>query len=357
MIMNFIAQEFNGIASARFYGITIPDLKTMSDYAKWLAKDYVEALDQTIERYTSYISKARSDKDKKALVDYGQQKAAVVRKRCRLYRFLAPFADNPKQIEDHWVMNKEYKKGAWNLEFKPIEVSQFAEEHLFYYGERILMMSATILDKEAFFKSLRVNPDDCEFIRTDSPFAPETREVQIVPVAKLSAKTKDKALPKITEVVEMIINELHPDEKGIIHTHSYEIQQYLMENIKTDRFVFHTAGNREEQLDYHKLVKKPTILVSPSMYEGVDLKDEMSRFQIVIKMPFPYLGDKQVAAKKERFKGWYEHQTAVALIQSFGRSTRNEKDYSTTYVLDANFVWFYENNRNLFPDWLNINFG
>ena len=354
MLMSFVEQSFSGTIAERLYGISIPDLKSMQEYALWLAKDYMEALNATIARFSANVKKALRAKDKTSLIYSSQQKASVVRKKCRLNRFLGPFKDHPGTIEDKWVMNKEHKKGKIYLEFKPIEVSEFAEQHLFKYGEKILMMSATILDKNAFFKSLRVDPDQCEFIRTDSPFHPDTRQVQIIPVAKVSNKNKHKALPEVAEVVEMIVNELHPTDKGIIHTHSYEIQQFLLNKIKTDRFVTHTTGNREEQLEFHKTVDKPTVMISPSMFEGVDLKDDISRFQIVVKMPFPYLGDKQVAAKKERFKGWYEHQTAVSLIQSFGRSTRNEDDYSTTYVLDANFVWFYDKNKNLFPEWLNL---
>ena len=36
------------------------------------------------------------------------------------------------------------------LIFKPIDVSAFAQEYLFRLGRKVLMMSATILDRETF---------------------------------------------------------------------------------------------------------------------------------------------------------------------------------------------------------------
>ncbi len=353
-LMSFVEQSFNGLITERLYNIGIPDLKNMVSYAEWLSKEYLLALNAALSKEVEAIKKAAKSKNKEAVIRHSERKASILRKRCRLNRFLNPFREDPKTIKEHWVMNKFTKKGKLNLEFKPIEVSRFAEEHLFKYGEQVIMMSATILDKKAFFKSLRVDPSDCTFIRTDSPFSEDSRQVHIVPVSKINNRNKKEALPKIADTVKTIINEIHPEDKGIIHTHSYEIQQFILNNVGSPRLVMHTKGNREEQLEYHKTVDKPTILLSPSMYEGVDLKDNTSRFQIVIKMPFPYLGDKQVAAKKKRFKGWYEHQTAISLIQSFGRSTRNEDDYSITYLLDSNFVWFYERNKHLFPEWLNL---
>jgi len=53
----------------------------------------------------------------------------------------------------------------------------------------------------------------------------------------------------------------------------------------------------EEVIKFHETSPHPTVLISPSMMEGVDLADDMSRFQILCKVPFPYLGD---AAIKKR---------------------------------------------------------
>ena len=86
------------------------------------------------------------------------------------------------------------------------------------------------------------------------------------------------------------------------------------------------------------------------MSEGVDLKDDLSRFQIVCKVPYPYLGDKLVKKKMNKWKWWYALQTAKTIVQSVGRSVRSKDDSAVTYILDSDFERFYNINRPLFPE-------
>jgi Rad3-related DNA helicase len=63
----------------------------------------------------------------------------------------------------------------------------------------------------------------------------------------------------------------------------------------------------------------------------------LSRFQIIAKVPFPNLGDKYISVKKDLLPKWYAYQTAKTIVQSYGRSVRNENDYAVTYILDSDF--------------------
>tara|TARA_Y100001938_G_scaffold30629_1_gene41606 strand:- start:165 stop:473 length:309 start_codon:yes stop_codon:yes gene_type:complete len=94
--------------------------------------------------------------------------------------------------------------------------------------------------------------------------------------------------------------------------------------------------------------KEATVLLSPSMTEGVDLKEDLSRFQIICKVPFPYLGDKLVRKKMNKWDWWYDLQTAKTIIQSVGRSIRSESDSAVTYILDSSWERFYGKNKKLF---------
>jgi Rad3-related DNA helicase len=85
------------------------------------------------------------------------------------------------------------------------------------------------------------------------------------------------------------------------------------------------------------------------MMEGVDLKDELSRFQIICKIPFPYLGDLVVKKRMERNDKWYPYMTAKSIIQSLGRSIRNQSDHAISYILDGDWERFYNKNKHLFP--------
>ena len=86
------------------------------------------------------------------------------------------------------------------------------------------------------------------------------------------------------------------------------------------------------------------------MEEGVDLKNELSRFQIICKIPYPYLGDTLVKSRMQKWKWWYSLQTAKTIVQSIGRSVRNVNDYAVTYILDEDWNRFYSRNKSLFPD-------
>ena len=218
---------------------------------------------------------------------------------------------------------------------------------LFKYGEFNILMSATIISKENFCKLLGIQEDQAEFLKIPSPFPLENRPVIYSGVGKMSANNINYTLPKLRDAVVAILQQ-HKNEKGIIHCHSYKIAWYLKKNIKNSRLLIHDSENRDHVLARHASANTPTVLLSPSMTEGVDLKDDLSRFQIICKVPFPYLGDKLIRKKMNKWKWWYDMQTAKTIIQSTGRSVRNEKDTAVTYILDSSWARFYDKNKNLF---------
>jgi Rad3-related DNA helicase len=233
--------------------------------------------------------------------------------------------------------------------FKSIDVSKFASHYLLRLGHKVLLMSATILDHNVFCQSLGIPMNDVEFIRIPSPFPIENRPVVILPVGKMGSKNLDATLPKLATAVREILSS-HPNEKGIIHCHTYKIVTYLKRVLKSKRVLTHNSDNRDAILQKHLNSKEPTVLLSPSMTEGVDLRGEYSRFQIICKVPYPYLGDKLVKKRMNKWKSWYPLQTAKAIVQSVGRSVRSSDDHAVTYVLDSDWDRFYSYNKQLFPE-------
>ena len=164
----------------------------------------------------------------------------------------------------------------------------------------------------------------------------------------MSSKAIDDTLPRMVQAVKAIMAE-HKNEKGIIHCHSYRVANYLKKNIRSTRLLIHNSETRERILEKHMKAKKPTVLISPSMTEGVDLKGDLSRFQVICKVPYPYLGDKLVRKKMNKWKWWYPLQTAKTIVQAVGRSVRSSEDSAVTYILDSDFEMFYNRNRSMFP--------
>ena len=131
--------------------------------------------------------------------------------------------------------------------------------------------------------------------------------------------------------------------------YAVKIANHLKRSLRSNRILVHDSTDRDQVLEKHKSSNKPTVLLTPSMTEGVDLKDEYSRFQIICKIPYPYLGDKIVKKRMHKWKWWYSLQTAKSIIQSVGRSVRSEKDFAVTYILDEDWLQFYRRNKLLFP--------
>ena len=94
---------------------------------------------------------------------------------------------------------------------------------------------------------------------------------------------------------------------------------------------------RDEVIAEHVNSSKPTVLISPSLHTGLNLKDDISRFQIITKVPYPNKGDRWIEAKRKIDEDWYYWQTALRLVQGSGRSIRSKEDWAKTYVLDSAF--------------------
>jgi Rad3-related DNA helicase len=92
------------------------------------------------------------------------------------------------------------------------------------------------------------------------------------------------------------------------------------------------------------------------MTEGLDLKGDLGRFAIIVKLPFLYLGDKQIARRREIDPDWYNYQTSLTLIQAMGRVMRSEDDFCSIYIMDSLFHWFYNTNKKFFPKYITESF-
>ncbi len=253
-----------------------------------------------------------------------------------------------------WTVERRGSSEGQTVSFKPVKVASFAEPLLFGFGKRVLMLSATILDPPTYLRSLGVDPEDAEVISVKSNFPPENRPIYLRPTARLTRHYLEADLPKlVAEIAELF--EAHPHDKGLIHAHSYRISSHIARNLPKryhDRLVTHySADGREAALEAHSLSPHPTVLLTPSMTEGIDLSGDLSRWQVICKIPYPYLGDPQIARRKSLDPAWYDWRTCLTVVQAYGRSVRSADDFAVTYVLDADFPAFVKRQRKRLPGW------
>jgi len=274
-----------------------------------------------------------------------------------LEKSLEAIIQDMKTNKENWIVSGIQRDSTNQLSkaiLTPLDVSGYFGPIL-DKGSISLFMSATILSREHLCKAVGLEPEKVKFIRIgQSDFPVKNRPIHLMNVAWLNAKTMNSNMPKIAKAVENIMS-IHRNEKGIIHTTSYMQLKFIKENISKENGsrLIETASNidRSEVLRTHYESPSPTVLISPSLHLGIDLKDELSRFQIIVKMPYPDLTDKKIAAKKARDPNWYTWTTILRLVQAYGRSVRSVDDHATTYILDSSATYLLKNARELIPQW------
>ncbi len=345
-LSKFIEMSISEKFSNQVLNIKFPESPTQLQAIGWIVEHYEPKLKLHVAHMESILEKYSSLRDKlDQFINISQKYEMLDKHLCKLHRFLEIYE------KDNWIMNaveSNFQKSK-KLEFKPVCVAPHSEDILFKSGKKVLMMSATILDFSGFCETLGIKEEEAAFISIPSPFPSENKPILYSGVGKMSSSSIDETLPKMATAIKEILKE-HKNDKGIIHCHSYKVAHYLKKKIRSSRILIHNSENRDEILKKHIGSKNPTVLLSPSMTEGVDLKGEISRFQVLCKVPYPYLGDKLIKKKMNKWRWWYPLQTAKTVVQSVGRSIRSKDDYAVTYILDSDWERFYNRNSGYFPE-------
>jgi Rad3-related DNA helicase len=288
------------------------------------------------------------DVDKELLID-------IVQDIDKLTRTINNILSNP----NNWIVSEVQKENydVNRVELKPLDPSKYIKA-IVEKCPKTLIMSATILNNKTFEKNLGLDSEDnsTKFIQIQSDFPVENRPIFPLSVEYLNFSNLQQMTvkSKISRAIDNIMH-IHSNDKGIIHTSSYEQLNFIKENLsKTNsrRLILTDPEiERDEVIREHAESKKPTVLISPSLHTGLDLKDQLSRFQIITKVPYPNITDKWTSEKRKLNKEWYYWQTALRLVQAYGRSIRSKDDWAKTYVLDSAFNYFVKVNYNILPKW------
>lgn len=239
------------------------------------------------------------------------------------------------------------EKRATHVTFTPLYINTLAS-NIFDHGEKILLMSATIIDHKKYAKNLGIK--DYTYIEVESEFDSKKSPIYVSKKYPLSKQTINTYLPRIITNIQQLLDH-HSDEKGVIHTHTHDITQRVYESLDPSRLLYREPGvTNEDILKQHAETDQPTVLVSPSLTYGIDLKDDLARFQIIVKLPYLPLQDKRIQKLFKSDSEWYENKMLNTLVQSCGRATRGKDDYSTTYILDGNIVKVLHRCRGKLPN-------
>lgn len=214
----------------------------------------------------------------------------------------------------------------------------------------IVMTSATIGNIESFKQNLGIGEsiDDnlpSLFDFTNSP-------IYVLSRWKMSRTFKDQSFPSVQKATYELCNR-YSQKKGIIQTWTYDIAKRIYDeapdNLKQRMLLYNDSKEKRDLIEYHKSTDMHTILIGPTLNEGIDLPGDDCRFILMLKVPYPFMGSKLVKKKADIYDGWYNNETLRTIIQSIGRGIRYNGDWCQTYILDGCFSSLYFNMKKSFP--------
>jgi Rad3-related DNA helicase len=244
--------------------------------------------------------------------------------------------------------DRNYNTKVYKFIVRDLSEAEMVRSNFLVKLNKGIFMSATLGDIDEYAMMMGMKPDEYTGFRLPSLFDFSKSPVYLCKSGWLNYKNFEATIDKVIMDAIKICNEYHPNEKGIIHTSTFKICQLIKDKIELglvpdrNRFLFYNnAKEKEEMVQLLKESNKPYIIVGPSLYEGLDLKDDQGRFNILVKVPYSALTD-YTKKKIERFPFWYKRNTVEKIVQAIGRTNRHTNDYSTVYLLDSLFekiIW------------------
>ena len=334
------------------------DLVKFDKLVKQIFSDEIEItllanLDKLVEQL-SLIVKA-NERTREVMADeFGENELSADLK--QLFRLTDWCKDCHCKFEDYVTILKKVgvqkmikNPADKHIVFNCIDEYYLLQRHFYNrFGFKVLM-TATMGSPKDFMRNHGLK--SAKYFKMDSHFIWEKSPIIFYPGKKLSARHLEENIDwAIEKTVDLLTT--HINQRGIIHTGSYDLGERVWSKLPKEirKRVLTYRGSEEKDKIIRKLKKNPnTVLMGPSLLEGLNLANDDSRFQIFLKVPYPHLGDRYVKAKLEDSQTWYNWKTSISVLQGVGRSIRTPSDWAVTYLLDGNFADLLKAAGDQFP--------
>ena len=273
---------------------------------------------------------------------------------CFLNDFSTAIADcGPEYlVKTHNIPNDD--KGELSVSFNCAKEDYMCWRYLLSTADNNVLMSATVGMKEAFDDNIgmKFSEEGKSYMqRIPSTFDFSKSPIIINTRYKMSYSCKEFTFPKIREMIYYIVRQ-YKNFRGMIQTGSYANAKDIYDNapydIKQRLQLYNNSSEKHWTMEMHKALDN-SVIIGPTLVEGIDLPDDLCRFIIIAKVPYPNLKDKLVTAKMKLFPQWYDSETANSMIQGIGRGNRHPKDWCVTYILDGCFENLFNKTISQFP--------
>ncbi len=329
----------------------------------------IEGLDRAV-RYAAALSQQCTNR-KDELLTQESLSPGEVRERDRLQELIGEldwFVSDYRDPESAttWLVDQSEPQSApaetddgdpqgGPLTIKPMDPERYLQHTVWDRGNKFALLSATILNKEAFCRQVGLDPAAVALVDVPHTFPVEHRPLYDVTQGKMTYEHRSETIPKIARTIVRIMQH-HPEEKGLIHAHSYDIQERLADLLADfgvgDRVRTHSRDDRDADLESWKATDDPDVFLSVKMEEALDLKGDLCRWQVLCKAPFLNTSDSRVAHRLEAGQwAWYFRTALRTVIQACGRVVRAPDDHGATYLADSSLLDVFERARTDMPDW------
>lgn len=341
----------------------------LQDAHIWVRDEYFPRLNQYITRLNDEVMRIESYAENSVGKSISKEDQNTIKRYHTYVRHATTVRDimleSLEYLLDNYVIIVEDKK----FTIKALYGSTAFHNIVKPMADKFLLMSSTILNRDGFCRDLGIDPEQAAFLSLQSEFDRGNRLVIYQPTAKMNYGWDNNEPSRNAARTRMILNikdilDAHKDVSGIIHTGSFKLSNWVVRELATNKthYVLHhnptgdkfNDANRDDVItEYMNSAKvRPTLLVSPSITEGLDLKHDLGRFAIFAKVPYPNIGDAWIKRRMEISADWYRRQTLKEMIQGSGRICRTPTDWGVTYILDESFTYLYNATKtHVIPRW------
>lgn len=336
-LMNFVAIPLSS-RSLEAIGIDLPDFRSSVD-----ARDWARKIHPLVSEKANALEPHAGENVEKIRL--------VLRHRRMAGRLKSLATIHPAK----WFLASDLT----GYTLRPFFIDEFVTSLVLKHADKVLMMSATFLSPKVMARILGLNVRDIGWHQMDSNFPPERRPFNYVPLVRINRKAGPESYDKLAAGVDEVLLR-HAGQKGVVHTSSFKVAgEILSRTHYGSRFITHRRASqrrggglsRDDAIQKFLHARQPLVLISPSAGLGLDLHDDLARFQVIAKINWANLGDPLIRLRQKRDPEWYAFTAVAATVQAYGRSTRHVQDYSTTYLLDSSFNNLLNRYPHLFPGW------
>lgn len=334
---------------------TIVQYITFLEYLLGEVIDTIEALDKSMQGGRNYKQDKRDLRISKITgglnsdVKLMQVISDLKQYQLKIDLFLKEYKASPNNWVLETYMNEKLAQKELSLE--PIWAYDYLDKYVWSKYDMVILMSGTILDKNIFSNLNGLDNDRAVYYSVKSPFPSKNRPIYYMPLGKMSYLKKEETFENYKPYLHKILKK-YDGKKGIIHTNSFELANWIQRGVDNPRLIFHESINKDEMLRKHFESDDPTVFVSPSVGTGVSFDHDRSRFQIIAKIPYPSLGSQKNKMRQKNNPDWYAWKTVCGLLQMTGRSIRSKTDYADTIIIDGSFSDILRYSSHFLPDWV-----